>query len=130
MITGEGEPVRWKVPISSSEDLSIRVVRSTSGIIDIPELGVTVEPGPACEGFVSNVEGILSRVMEAVESVISWAEGDDLARALEVRKKIFQAMEGDLPFTLVIEDPCGNSAILDTSAAKERYEPEEDSEKT
>jgi zinc finger protein len=126
MITGGGEPVRWKVGVNSAEDLGIRVVRSTSGIINIPELGVTIEPGPVCEGFVSNVEGVLWRVMEAVESVISWAEGKDLTRAREIQSKIHQALEGEVPFTLVIEDPCGNSAILARHAIRETYQPEEE----
>jgi zinc finger protein len=126
MITEEGEPVRWKIAVNAPEDLAIRVVRSTSGIINIPELGVTVEPGPACEGFVSNVEGVLWRVMEAVESVISWAEGEDMSRAQEIQKKIQQAIEGDIPFTLVLEDPCGNSAILSKEATREPYNPEEE----
>jgi zinc finger protein len=126
MITGGGEPLRWRAPVSSSEDLAIRVVRSTSGIINIPELGVTVEPGPACEGFISNVEGVLWRVMEAVESVISWSEGEDLTRALDIKKKIQHALDGELPFTLLLEDPCGNSAIVSPSAEKERYEPEDE----
>lgn len=126
MITGGGEPVRWKVMVDTPEDLSIRVVRSTSGIISIPELGVVIEPGPACEGFVSNVEGVLWRVMEAVEGVISWAEGEDLSRAREIQKRIQQSIEGELPFTLVIEDPCGNSAILSRNAIKEPYKPEEE----
>ncbi|MDD1678077.1 MAG: ZPR1 zinc finger domain-containing protein [Methanomicrobiales archaeon] len=125
MITGGGEPLRWRVPVRSAEDLAIRVVRSTSGIMSIPELGVTIEPGPACEGFVSNVEGVLWRVMEAVESVISWAEGEDIPRAREIQEKINQALEGGIPFTLVIEDPCGNSAIISKAASKEPYQPEE-----
>ncbi len=128
MITGGGEPTRWKVPVASSEDLATRVVRSTSGIIRIPELGVTIEPGPVCEGFVSNVEGVLWRVMEAVESVISWSEGEDLSRARDIQGKIHQAMEGGIPFTLVIEDPCGNSAILSKLATHEPYVPEESEE--
>jgi zinc finger protein len=126
MITGAGEPARWSVGVNGAEDLAIRVVRSTAGIISIPELGVTIEPGPACEGFVSNVEGVLWRVMEAVESVISWADGEDLSRAQEIQKTIQRALEGSVPFTLVLEDPCGNSAILSKGATKEHYEPEEE----
>ncbi|MDD1675610.1 MAG: ZPR1 zinc finger domain-containing protein [Methanomicrobiales archaeon] len=127
LITGGGEPTRWKMPISSADDLAIRVIRSTSAVIKIPELGVTVEPGPACEGFISNVEGVLWRVMEAVEYVRSWSEGEDLARAIEIGKKIREALAGDLSFTLVLEDPCGNSAIIDKNAEKEGYDvpPEE-----
>jgi zinc finger protein len=125
MITGGGEPVRWKVEVHSPEDLAIRVVRSTGGILRIPEIGVTIEPGPACEGFVSNVEGVLWRVMEAVESVLSWAEGEDLTRAREIQEMIYRALDAAVPFTLILEDPCGNSAILSTRATQERFEPEE-----
>ncbi|MDD1673738.1 MAG: ZPR1 zinc finger domain-containing protein [Methanomicrobiales archaeon] len=125
IITSEGEPTRWKMHITSSDDHATRVIRSSSGVIEIPELGVTIEPGPVCEGFVSNVEGVLWRVMEAVESVLSWAEGEDLTRALEVQKKIEAAIEGNIPFTLVLEDPCGNSAIISKNAEKERYIPSE-----
>jgi ZPR1-related zinc finger protein len=124
MITGGGEPVRWRVSIQSPEDLSIRVIRSTGGIIQIPEFGVTIEPGPACEGFVSNVEGVLWRVMEAVESIMSWAEGGDRERAQAIRNTVQQAIDGEIPFTLVIEDPCGNSAVISERATRETYQPE------
>ncbi len=125
MIMGGGEPVRWRVSVASPDDLAVRVIRSASGIIQVPELGVTIEPGPACEGFVSNVEGVLWRVMEAVESVLSWAEGEDLSRAQDIKKQIMQALDGGIPFTLIIEDPCGNSAIISEHATRESYEPEE-----
>jgi zinc finger protein len=121
MIMGEGEPVRWRMAIAAPEDLATRVIRSSSGIIEIPELGVTVEPGPVCEGFVSNVEGVLWRVLEAVESVLSWAEIEDLERAREIERKIHLAINGSLPFTLILDDPCGNSAIIGKTAIKEQY---------
>jgi zinc finger protein len=111
------EPSRWEFSVVSEEDLSARVVRSMNGTITIPELGVEIAPGPACEGFVSNVEGVLDRVEKVVESIILWAEDEEeRGRARALREKINCARDGRFPVTLIIEDPTGNSAILDDRA--------------
>ena len=52
--------------VDSPEDLAIRVVRSMSASLEVPELGVRIDPGPACQGFVSNVEGVLDRIEQIV----------------------------------------------------------------
>ncbi len=107
------EPSRWEVSVDSPDDLNIRVVRSMNGIITIPELGVRVDPGPACEGFVSNVEGVLNRVEKVIDSVISWADDEEeRGRAASLKGQIALVKEGALPITLRIDDPTGNSAIL------------------
>lgn len=107
------EPSRWELAVASADDMMVRVVRSMNGIISIPELGVRIDPGPACEGFVSNVEGVLSRVENVIDSVIGWAEDDEeRCRALAIKEQITRVKEGDLPVTLRIDDPTGNSAIL------------------
>ncbi len=118
MILGEAEPARWEFPVRDPEDLTVRVVRSASGRIEIPELGVAIDPGPACQGFVSNVEGVLDRIGEVVEGVLTWAEGEERENALVLRMRIGLAREGSLPFTLSIEDPTGNSAIVSERARK------------
>ena len=81
IIPGEREPARWMVRIEEPGDLSTRVVRSTTGTIRIPELGLAVEPGTACEGFVTNVEGVLSRFERAV-AIIEGLRGDEVERLL------------------------------------------------
>jgi zinc finger protein len=108
------EPSRWELRVESADDLNIRVVRSTTGIIRIPELGVRVDPGPACEGFVSNVEGVICRVEAVVDNLISWNEHDpeEREKALAIKKKLEMVREGTLPVTLIIDDLTGNSAIL------------------
>ncbi len=107
------EPSRWQLPVTSSDDLNVRVVRSMNGIIIIPELGVRVDPGPACEGFVSNVEGVLNRVDGVVESLLKWTEDEEERKnALIIREKLQEVKEGRLPVTLIIDDPTGNSAII------------------
>jgi len=84
----------------------------------IPELGVEIDPGPACEGFVSNVEGVLARIDDVLAGVLTWAEGEERENAIALRTRIELAREGSLPFTLSIEDPTGNSAIVSEKARK------------
>jgi len=106
-----GEPTRYEFRIEGPEDLKVRVIRSSSATIRIPELGVVVEPGPMAEGFISNVEGVLDRVERVVAMLARSGEPEERARASELLTKIWDAREGKLKFTLIIEDPFGNSLI-------------------
>ncbi|MDI6655688.1 MAG: ZPR1 zinc finger domain-containing protein, partial [Candidatus Hydrothermarchaeota archaeon] len=56
------EPTRYALKVESEEDMLIRVVRSGSAKIEIPELGIKITPGLNSEGYVSNVEGVLARI--------------------------------------------------------------------
>jgi zinc finger protein len=119
IILGEGDPVRWTVRVEEPDDLAIRVARSTTGTIEIPELGLAVEPGTACEGFVTNIEGILSRFEQAVETILANPESEDeRAAALRVQEMIGAAREVAFPFTVIIEDPAGNSMLVSEKAEK------------
>ncbi|KAF5028829.1 ZPR1 zinc-finger domain protein [anaerobic digester metagenome] len=100
-------------------DLAIRVARSTTGKIEIPELGLAVEPGTACEGFVTNIEGVLSRFEQAVETILANPESEDeRAAALRMVETIAAAREVAFPFTVILEDPAGNSALVSEKAEK------------
>jgi zinc finger protein len=123
MVLGEAEPARWEIQVEGPEDLAARVVRSASAAIRIPEIGVEIDPGPACEGFVSNVEGVLERVEDVLGTVLSWAEGEERENALALKERIGLAREGSIPFTLTIEDPTGNSAIISPKAVKSPLPP-------
>jgi zinc finger protein len=82
------EPVRYEVVINSGEDLSIRIVRSMSASIEIPELGVRIDPGPACQGFVSNVEGVLDRIEQILNGALLWGEGNEQENARNLLARI------------------------------------------
>ncbi|MDD1723766.1 MAG: ZPR1 zinc finger domain-containing protein [Methanospirillum sp.] len=116
------EPVRYRFTVSGEEDLSVRVVRSGTATITIPEFGVEIAPGPACEGFVSNVEGILCRIEHVLESVI--IDGDDTQRrnAISLKEKMADLREGHGIITIIIGDPEGNSLIDSERAIKEEYQ--------
>jgi len=118
------EPVRYEVAVDNEEDLGIRVVRSMSASLEIPELGVRIDPGPACQGFVSNIEGVLDRVEQIVEGALLWGENEERENALILLEKIKGVKCGAFPITLILEDRCGNSAIIADKAQKSVYTPE------
>ncbi|WP_332450138.1 ZPR1 zinc finger domain-containing protein [Methanoculleus sp.] len=119
IILGEGDPVRWTVRVEEPGDLAIRVARSTTGTIEIPELGLSVEPGTACEGFVTNIEGVLSRFEQAVGTVLANPESDEeRAAALQTLDALAAAREVVFPFTVILEDPAGNSMLVSDKAEK------------
>lgn len=120
------EPRRWTFRTGTADDMMVRVVRSTSGTLRIPELGVLIEPGPASEAFVSNVEGVLTRVEMVLGQLRRDAETPEQRRLVEERlEQIELARTGKNPITLILEDPFGNSVIVHDRAKMERIpEPE------
>ncbi|HJJ54935.1 MAG TPA: ZPR1 zinc finger domain-containing protein [Methanocorpusculum sp.] len=122
MVLNEREPCIWEMTVTSQEDLNARVVRSTAGEIDIPEFGLNIRPGPACYGFVSNVEGVLERAEEAVRRALITAEGEEIATAETIMQHILEARDGRFSFTLRITDPTGNSGIVSSKAKKTKLD--------
>ncbi len=91
-------------------------MRSKSGTIELEEIGVKIEPGPAAEGFITNVEGVLERVRETLLMAREFRrqEGDEEAvkKADEILEYIEEVKEGKKPLTVRIADPLGNSALI------------------
>jgi len=121
-------PGRQEFHIETPEDLDVRVVRSMQGIIMIPELGVRIDPGPACEGFVSNVEGVLDRIAGVVEGVIACGDENEQETGKKFLETIVSVKGGLLPVTIIIDDPSGNSAIISEKTRKLPYPEVDDSE--
>ncbi|AEH60656.1 ZPR1-related zinc finger protein [Methanosalsum zhilinae DSM 4017] len=127
MILTQKEPMRYEINIDNINDLNARVVRSISGTIRIPELGIDVEPGSASEAYVTNVEGVLLRAKEAVESAIRWFEDDEAksSKGRHIKKCLEDTIEGKRKLTLIIDDPLGNSAIISDKATSRHLSEEE-----
>lgn len=125
-ITQQHDPIRLKLPIRKESDLNVRVVRSTSGTIRIPELGVMVEPGPASEAYITNVEGVLNRVIDAINIAISEPQDEEHRRkGEEILELIDKVKSGNFKITLIIEDPYGNSAIISEETEKVKLSEDE-----
>ncbi len=129
ILLSQGDPVRYAITIEEVADLNARVIRSTSGTIRLPELGIDVEPGPASEAYISNVEGVLQRVRDivvfATRSARDAGAVENVCRGEWIIERIDRAMEGVGPLTMILEDPLGNSAIVSEKAISTRLAPEE-----
>jgi len=118
------EPTGYSLAIRSEDDLNARVIRSTSGTLLIEELGIMVEPGPISESYITNVEGVLHRIRNVVESTIRWSEMDNDFEKVEIATNLRDTINAiiDDPKTapvqivLQIKDPLGNSAIISANA--------------
>ncbi len=117
------KPARFTLHVDNPALLRARVVRSGSGTFRFLEFGIDVEPGPTAESFITNVEGVLQRTMSVVETAIGFAEKpEEKAKGAEILEQMNRAIEGDFPFTLVIEDPAGVSGIIDDDMSKVKIE--------
>lgn len=115
------DPIRYTFEVKSKKDLSIRVVKSAQATIKIPALKMSAEPGPASEGYISNIEGVLQRFKKILEAERDAAEDENVKKtAKNLLKKLWKVELGEMPIKIIIEDPSGNSAIIDKSAIVEK----------
>ena len=112
----ERDPAKYSIEVSGSDDMMIRVVKSSQATVKVPYVA-DIQPGEASNGYVTNVEGILQRIKKQIETIRD-TEEDDAAvqKAKSLIKKINRAIWGEEKLRLIIEDPTGNSAIISDKA--------------
>ena len=117
----EKQPSKYTIEINSENDMNIHIIKSSAATLKIPELRMSVTPGPASEGYVSNVEGVLDKFKDIIESERDTTEDEDVRKkAKNLLKKIWKVKLGDIPIKIIIEDPSGNSAIVSKKAVVEQ----------
>jgi zinc finger protein len=119
-------PRRYTCLINGGETLSIRVIRSSTGTVMIPEIGVRIDPGTASEGYITNVEGILNRIEGIVDHLLKDSYRSinveekvqvhgNISRCMMIKDMIMATKNGTMEMSLIIEDPYGNSALVSDS---------------
>lgn len=112
------DPCKYTFEISSGEDMKVRVVKSSEATIKLPCI-TTITPGPASQGYVTNIEGILKRVKYQIENLRDNAEDEeDKKKAENLLNKLLKIIGGQEKQEIIIEDPSGNSAIISEKAEK------------
>ena len=114
------EPCKYTLEVTSEEDLNIKIVKGGEATLKIPHV-ITMEPGPASEGYITNVEGLIERIKKVIESSVE-SEEDDSARkkAKNMIKKLNKVIFGRESIKIIIEDSTGNSAIISDKAVKSK----------
>ncbi len=108
------EEKKWRVVKYVVEDerdvVETLVFRSKTCSIYSPELGFSIDPGIMSEAFITTVEGLLYRVLDyADRMMVLYESATD--KIEEFKRKVEKALQGRLNFTVVLEDPLGNSII-------------------
>jgi zinc finger protein len=114
------EPCKFTLEVDSEEDLEIKVVKSGEATLKIPHI-ITMEPGPASSGYITNVEGVLERVKKILQSQLE-SEDDDSARKKlkNMVKKISKVIMGREKTKIILEDKTGHSAIISDKATRSK----------
>ena len=125
LATEQKDPAKHSL-IISKKNLDSRVVRSQSATVSLPEIGIKVEPGPKSEGYISNVEGALIRFKEATERALNmFTDAASQENGKKVLENINKVLDGEMETLLLIEDPFGQSKIMDVRAKTEPLSDEE-----
>lgn len=127
IIITQKEPIKYELVLNKPEDLYAKVVRSTSGTIKVPELGIAVEPGSISESYITNIEGVLDRILSVVQTATRWVvdEPEKYNHGIKLQEMIQESIEGKRKLTIIIEDPLGNSAIISDNAKSTKLTEEE-----
>ncbi|HEA70916.1 hypothetical protein LCGC14_0416520 [marine sediment metagenome] len=123
-LTTRTDPVIMILKVESEEDLKSKIYRSPVASLEIPELELSVEPGPASDFYYTNVEGILYR-FEAAVSIYRKSLDDKDPEVPEIDlilNNLKKAMKGKFEFTLKITDKEGGSYILPKDDSKFKFE--------
>jgi len=124
------EPGIMTLTVNSEEDLKSKVYRSPTGKLEIPELELVVDPGPAAKFYYTNIEGILMRFEGAVSIYRKNLDEDDSQKDEidGILMDLKAAMKGNLQFTLRVMDPVGGSYILPINKSNLTFEELDDEE--
>jgi zinc finger protein len=108
--------------VNTKEDLSRDILKAESCALASPELNLSVEPG-TLGGRFTTIEGILTQVRDDLRSSIFdvGEGGDSLDDATKAKwdaffGKLTSAIEGNVKFTIVLEDPLASSYVQSFTA--------------
>ncbi|MHA2406808.1 MAG: ZPR1 zinc finger domain-containing protein [Candidatus Ranarchaeia archaeon] len=110
----EKPALRYVFHVKTSDHLKVRLVKSSKAIVRIPEFQFESTPGSKAHGFIGSIESLLEQVENTILILKKWTK-NDLEKCQQLTKLeslLKQARRENPSFTVILEDPSGNSAIL------------------
>jgi len=122
----EAKGKKISLNVTDPTDMSRDVLKSETCSILIPDLEFEMG-GHALGGRFTTIEGLMDNILESVEQNSIWGGVDGVAPDVAEKMKNFKEKfnkfkEGKEPFTLVLDDPAGNSYLQNV------YAPDDDPE--
>ncbi|ADV65255.1 ZPR1 zinc finger domain-containing protein [Desulfurococcus mucosus] len=113
------EPRRIIYRVEKPGDERALLVRSAGSRLLIPELGLSIEPGPFSQGFITTVEGVIEDFAEKTRFLCEEGEAKESECSL-ILGKLERAMKGLISYTVIIEDETGLSDVISEKTIYER----------
>ncbi|KAF5767799.1 putative Zinc finger, ZPR1-type [Helianthus annuus] len=112
-IPAKGKKV--SVAVKNIRDLSRDVIKSDTASVLIPEIDLELTSG-TLGGVVTTVEGLITKISEALERVHGFTFGDSLEEGrknkwLDFRARLIKLLSLEEPWTLIMDDALANSFI-------------------
>lgn len=116
----EPQGVRLELRVREAADLTRDVLKSETCMVRVPELELEAGAGLLAGRF-TTVEGLLDSMRQQLAQENPFFQGDSASGAGHLRMgavvdRLAQAAAGQLPITLVLDDPCGNSYVQNLCA--------------
>ncbi|KAL4608704.1 zinc finger protein ZPR1 [Arapaima gigas] len=105
--------IRYTLKVRSKQDMNREVVKADSAITRIPELDFEI-PAYTQKGSLSTIEGLIDRAVVGLEQdqpVRKAVDPGVAAKIDEFMEKLKKLKDVESEFTLVIDDPSGNSFV-------------------
>ena len=116
-IPSDGEKAGlWKIKVDDKEKISARIIRSSSCTIRIESLDLEVSPGSGSSGYVSNVEGVLNRFIDAIAIILNDCDEETIVKAKGMIGLLEDVIEGKESVVIELLDPRGRSQIVHDEA--------------
>ncbi|XP_076927077.1 uncharacterized protein LOC143590505 [Bidens hawaiensis] len=103
------------VSVKNASDLSRDVIKSDTASVIIPEIDLELTSG-TLGGIVTTVEGLITKISEALERVHGFTFGDSLEEGrknkwLDFRTRLTKLLSLEEPWTLIMDDALANSFV-------------------
>lgn len=110
---------RYIYKVDNMSDDSTKIVRSVEGLVSIPEIDTQIEPYGEGSTWIRNIEGVLRDIHQKLLIFLRDEDDKDSIRSIKKRiAKLKQLMKYEIAFTLIVDDPSGNSLILPADESK------------
>ncbi|XP_045338849.1 zinc finger protein ZPR1 isoform X3 [Leopardus geoffroyi] len=119
----QDQGVRYALTVRTQEDMNREVVKTDSATTSIPELDFEI-PAFTQKGALTTVEGLISRAISGLEQDQPTRRANEEAIAERIDEFIVRLKELKRvasPFTLIIDDPSGNSFVENPHAPQKDH---------
>ncbi|TFG20295.1 MAG: ZPR1 zinc finger domain-containing protein [Promethearchaeota archaeon] len=105
-------------------DLTAKIFRSPTGVILLPEADFEIEPGRSAEYLITNIEGILNRMIQWSKFMLKdFKEQENQYQKIQKTLEILtRCRNGTMDFTIILVDKEGGSYIIPSNESLLSFE--------